>query len=27
LQLKIYATGATTIFFAGVFGYGFEVLQ
>jgi hypothetical protein len=27
LQLKIYATGAMTIFFAGVFGYGFEVLQ
>ena len=27
LQLKIYATGAMTFFFAGVFGYGFEVLQ
>ena len=27
LQLKIYTTGAMTIFFAGVFGYGFEVLQ
>ena len=27
LQLKIYTTGAMTIFFAGVFGYWFEVLQ
>ena len=26
LHLKIYATGATAIFFAGIFGYGFEVL-
>ena len=27
LQLKIFTTGAMTFFFAGVFGYGFEVLQ
>ena len=27
LHLKIFATGATAIFFAGVFGYGFEVLK
>ena len=27
LHLKIYATGATAIFFAGLFGYGFEVLK
>ncbi|MDG1239822.1 MAG: hypothetical protein P8P24_06360 [Planktomarina sp.] len=26
LHLKIYATGAMAIFFAGIFGYGFEVL-
>ena len=26
LHLKVYATGATAIFFAGIFGYGFEVL-
>jgi hypothetical protein len=27
LHLKIYATGAAAIFFAGLFGYGFEVLK